>query len=374
VNGPKKILIISGVFPSINSPQLGSFVKESSEILQEISNAEIFYAVSTRRPYNQFMVFLKHISIIIRSIIICVKHRPHFIISHTLFPIGFEALIIAKLFNLKLVSFAHGGDIYGMSKNNAILWQKDKMNYLWRMRFSLIKIVVQKTIGIIYVSDYLFLLAKKYFKAKENKSLISPIGFNPQLFYNNKAIQSRPKEIMYIGRLDSKKGIFKLFTILSSISEYLNDNNYTVNIIGRIEDKKFVDIYYENKNIYNVKYLGEKNREELQHYFNSARLTIVPSFYEAFGLVAVESIACGTPVACFPVGGLKEVIKDRYNGIYLDLNNDEKSGQKIKLLLNNMDLLKKYSNNSILSAQKYNIYQTHRNIWLYIKNIYSGVL
>jgi len=220
----------------------------------------------------------------------------------------------------------------------------------------------------------LFLLAKKYFKAKENKSLISPIGFNPQLFYNNKAIQSRPKEIMYIGRLDSKKGIFKLFTILSSISEYLNDNNYTVNIIGRIEDKKFVDIYYENKNIYNVKYLGEKNREELQHYFNSARLTIVPSFYEAFGLVAVESIACGTPVACFPVGGLKEVIKDRYNGIYLDLNNDEKSGQKIKLLLNNMDLLKKYSNNSILSAQKYNIYQTHRNIWLYIKNIYSGVL
>ncbi len=370
-NQPKKILVISGVFPSDKSPQLGSFVKESSEILKKISNAEFYYAVSKNRPYNDLLVFFKHFGILIKSLFLCLKHKPHFIIAHTLFPIGFEALIVSKLFNIKIIVFAHGGDVYGMSKKRAVLWQRENMNYLWKMRFALIKRVIQNADGIIYVSDYLYDLAKKYFQAKENKSLISPIGYNPNLFYRDRDIKQRSESILYVGRIDEKKGIYKFFNILSSISNFLNENNYSVKIIGRIEDEKFYGEYKKQKKLYNLEYLGEKKREELPALFNSSKITIVPSFYEAFGLVAVESIACGTPVACYPVGGLVDVIVENYSGIFLDIENDYKSGEKIVRLLKNIDKLEKLSSNGEESAKKYDIYHTQKNNWSFINNIYN---
>ena len=65
-NQPEKILVIAGIFPSDKSPHLGSFVKESSDILKKISNAEFYFAVSKKRPYNDLLVFFKHFRILIK--------------------------------------------------------------------------------------------------------------------------------------------------------------------------------------------------------------------------------------------------------------------------------------------------------------------
>lgn len=50
---------------------------------------------------------------------------------------------------------------------------------------------------------------------------------------------------------------------------------------------------------------------KLPLYYNAADVTVIPSFYESFGLVALESLACGTPVVASRVGGIPELIPAR---------------------------------------------------------------
>ena len=118
--------------------------------------------------------------------------------------------------------------------------------------------------------------------------------------------------------------------------------------------------------------LAKKAEMNWQFFFNSSLITLVPSFYESFGLVAVESLACGTPVASYPVGGLRDIVIENYNGIFLDKENDVESGNKLMRLLQNKDVLEKYSQNSKTSIKKYNIFHTHKNNLKFIDKIYNN--
>jgi len=61
----------------------------------------------------------------------------------------------------------------------------------------------------------------------------------------------------------------------------------------------------------NVKFLGFLPDEQLPIAYQAAELTVVPSqSFEGFGLVVVESLACGTPVLCTPVGGMPEILTE----------------------------------------------------------------
>ncbi|GIS83162.1 MAG: hypothetical protein CM1200mP15_17940 [Dehalococcoidia bacterium] len=51
-------------------------------------------------------------------------------------------------------------------------------------------------------------------------------------------------------------------------------------------------------------FVGRVDQDELPMYYSAADVCVVPSFYESFGLAALESMACGTPVVASRVGGL----------------------------------------------------------------------
>lgn len=56
-------------------------------------------------------------------------------------------------------------------------------------------------------------------------------------------------------------------------------------------------------------------QEELADWYRAADITVVPSHNESFGLVALESQACGTPVAAASVGGLRTAVRDGVSGV-----------------------------------------------------------
>ncbi len=63
-----------------------------------------------------------------------------------------------------------------------------------------------------------------------------------------------------------------------------------------------------------VEFRGLAPQDELPLYYSAADLCAVPSSYESFGMVAVESMACQTPVVAFPAGGLATTVSDGQTG------------------------------------------------------------
>ena len=85
-----------------------------------------------------------------------------------------------------------------------------------------------------------------------------------------------------------------------------------------------------------VKFVGAKRGQELAKYFAMADVFVFPSRWETFGLVMIEAMACGTPVAAYPCQGPLDVIDEGITGC---MNEDLKSAVDAALLLNRNQVL-----------------------------------
>ncbi len=75
------------------------------------------------------------------------------------------------------------------------------------------------------------------------------------------------------------------------------------------------------------------NVEKLVYYYSAANICVVPSHFEPFGLVALESMACRTPVVASNVGGLKVSVVHGVTGLLCDPKNDQEFTRSIDRLL-----------------------------------------
>jgi glycosyltransferase involved in cell wall biosynthesis len=66
-----------------------------------------------------------------------------------------------------------------------------------------------------------------------------------------------------------------------------------------------------------VEFVGYKTGSELAYYYQLADVFVFPSTWETFGIVMIEAMACGTPVAAYPVSGPQDVIDSGITG-YMD--------------------------------------------------------
>jgi D-inositol-3-phosphate glycosyltransferase len=67
-----------------------------------------------------------------------------------------------------------------------------------------------------------------------------------------------------------------------------------------------------------VRIVAPVSRATVADYYRAADITVVPSYNESFGLVALESQACGTPVVAASVGGLPTAVADGVSGVLVD--------------------------------------------------------
>lgn len=118
------------------------------------------------------------------------------------------------------------------------------------------------------------------------------------------------KIVLYAGDLKISKGIMHLLKAFS----LLNDPEAMLLIAGKPEHGKFQEILNKMIEGYKVSLLGFLTQEQLARRMAQADVFVVPSLYEGYGRVALEAMACGTPVIASNVGGLKEIIEHRTTG------------------------------------------------------------
>lgn len=111
--------------------------------------------------------------------------------------------------------------------------------------------------------------------------------------------------IVYIGRLGEEKDIYMLRHILDAYPEVM------AAIIGDGPIREKLENYFEGTK---TLFTGFIRGEELAQAYASADLFVFPSRTETLGLVALESMASGTPVVAVNAGGVRDIIKDGVNG------------------------------------------------------------
>jgi D-inositol-3-phosphate glycosyltransferase len=110
--------------------------------------------------------------------------------------------------------------------------------------------------------------------------------------------------------------------------------------------------------------------DELPAWYSAADVCVVPSYYESFGLVAVESMACGTPVIASRVGGLSSTVSDGETGYLIPWRCPEPFAEKIEVLLHNPELRVNFSRAARKSVERFR----WRSIALRIADVYDAVL
>ncbi len=84
-----------------------------------------------------------------------------------------------------------------------------------------------------------------------------------------------------------------------------------------------------------IRFLPSAPQPQMPLYYSAADVTVMSSHYESFGMAALESQACGTPVVASRVGGLPYAVQDKCSGLLFEDNDAEALGDQLALLLDN---------------------------------------
>jgi len=185
---------------------------------------------------------------------------------------------------------------------------------------------------------------------------VVPCGVNLQQFKpmdkeiaKRQAGFSNGKVILFVGRIEPLKGIDQL---LKAMPHLQNIRGLRLVIIGGDEHSQYEmerlqrlsrDLHIQDS----VTFLGLIKHEQLPCFYNAADACVIPSYYESFGLVALESLACGTPVVTTDVGNLKNIIRQGETGYVVRDNTPQCFANKIALLLS----MPSYDTRSALSIR-----------------------
>jgi D-inositol-3-phosphate glycosyltransferase len=122
---------------------------------------------------------------------------------------------------------------------------------------------------------------------------------------------------LYVGRFAPLKGLNLLLAAVARLKKRLpnlkllvagGDGPRSTGTLDLLEQSRQLGITAQ------VSFVGRVEHDDLPNYYNAADLLVVPSHYESFGLVVLEALACGTPVAATRFGAAETVLQPGLNG------------------------------------------------------------
>lgn len=183
---------------------------------------------------------------------------------------------------------------------------------------------------VIAISNNIGNLIADHHGISRNDMVYCPLGItipDENLLQSNRAEEYF--DILYVGRLEKRKGIDVLFEAMPLIIEAIPNARF--NIVGKDTNlspneqsyKEFLHKSLEYKYRQNVRFFGYVANSKLNKFYKECNVFVAPSLYESFGLIYLEAMAWGKPVIGCDVGGVPEIIQDGESGLLIEPDNEK---------------------------------------------------
>ena len=177
-----------------------------------------------------------------------------------------------------------------------------------------------------------------------------PCGVDTDLFTPGDGAEARRRLdldgrplLLWVGRIAPIKGLDTLLDAVARLSESGQDmrllvvggdtdertSGHETSLRQRIERLGLGD---------SVRFLGPQPQGVLPLYYAASDVTVLPSYYESFGMVALEAMACGSPVIASRVGGLVTTVRDGVTGFLVPDGDVEALAERIETLVGDPEL------------------------------------
>lgn len=211
------------------------------------------------------------------------------------------------------------------------------------------------------------------YNADKKKIVVIPPGVETSRFYPINADEAKEaieltckkRMLLFVGRIEPLKGLQNLIRALAVIRKqgHCGRDCYCLVVIGGDPDSSSENMSSEMRKIKSlcrelgmedlVLFLGKRAQETLPYYYSAADMLIMPSYYESFGMVALEAMACGTPVVASDVGGLHYLVQDGKTGFVVPSGDPEALVDPLNKLMNDAELRAKMGQQAAKYARKY---------------------
>lgn len=207
------------------------------------------------------------------------------------------------------------------------------------------------------------------YQADTRKIAVIPPGVDLSRFYPippdeaKEFIGVRPCEqvLLYVGRIEPLKGIDVLIEAIAIMRQ--RNVRVCLSVIGGdpvsepgSEDREMARLQalrqkYGLQDL--VAFLGRRGQDTLPYYYSAAEAVVVPSHYESFGMVALEAMACGTPVVASQVGGLAFLVQDGVTGFTVPVDDPQALANRLIEITQNPSLRKRMGEAAAKFARNY---------------------
>jgi glycosyltransferase involved in cell wall biosynthesis len=304
------------MYPSESDPYFGSFIRNIKEGL-EVSGCEVDLISIEGQGSNLFEKIWKYLAFYIN---ILLKNCDDYDYIHLSYPSHtYLPFLLKKINPRKLIVRLHGLEL--VSDRSDDRWLKMR-RYITRIACGRARLCV---------------VPSKYFKneldslIRVKRTYIYPSGgIDIDRFFITTSYLDRIKEngslkIGYVGRIDVQKGVDILIKALGKVSF-----KYELTIVGKGPLLEEMKCLAKNENV-EVNFTGAVNNNELYKFYNQFGVFVFPTERkgESFGNVAIESMACATPLIGSKFAGLTEYLVDGVNGLFFNVSDVADLSEKL---------------------------------------------